>query len=115
MSETVKARIEQIIQGRAVVASLRKPDAEMIAWATENNRLVRIDRMSKWGNPFAISRNESRASACLKFEEHFHSSGLKGNLNELRGKVLACWCYPLQCHGDFLAKEANQFNLEGDL
>jgi hypothetical protein len=26
---------------------------------------------------------------------------------ELRGKILVCWCAPLSCHGDILAKLAN--------
>ena len=26
---------------------------------------------------------------------------------ELRGKMLACWCSPLACHGDVLAEVAN--------
>lgn len=28
-------------------------------------------------------------------------------LPELKGKILACWCYPRACHGDVLAKMAN--------
>lgn len=28
-------------------------------------------------------------------------------LHELRGKRLACWCYPKPCHGDILARLAD--------
>jgi hypothetical protein len=27
---------------------------------------------------------------------------------ELKGKVLGCWCSPKACHGDILAKIANE-------
>jgi len=27
---------------------------------------------------------------------------------ELKGKVLGCWCHPKECHGDVLARIANE-------
>jgi hypothetical protein len=29
-------------------------------------------------------------------------------IHTLKGKVLACWCYPERCHGDYLAEWANK-------
>lgn len=34
--------------------------------------------------------------------------GLVKDLPELRNKILGCWCRPLACHGDVLARMANQ-------
>lgn len=31
---------------------------------------------------------------------------LMGDLHELKGKTLGCWCAPLACHGDVLAELA---------
>jgi hypothetical protein len=32
---------------------------------------------------------------------------LMARLGELRGKVLGCWCHPKACHGDVLARLAD--------
>ena len=34
---------------------------------------------------------------------------LRGELLELRGKNLGCWCYPEKCHGDVLLELLNKF------
>ena len=34
-------------------------------------------------------------------------------LAELRGKTLACWCKPLKCHSDILAKAVMKLEMEG--
>ncbi|MBX6723654.1 MAG: DUF4326 domain-containing protein, partial [Dactylosporangium sp.] len=33
---------------------------------------------------------------------------LMARLPELRGRVLACWCAPKPCHGDVLARLADE-------
>jgi hypothetical protein len=69
---------------------------------------VRIDRKTKWGNPFMIGRDGTREEVIRKFEcwvptqEH-----LMDSLHELKGKRLGCWCKPSACHGDILARLAN--------
>ena len=68
---------------------------------------VYIGRPSKWGNPFAIGRDGSRADVVRKYEEYLlKNDALLESLHELHGKVLACWCAPAACHGDVLAKYA---------
>ena len=34
---------------------------------------------------------------------------------ELRGKVLGCWCKPLDCHGDFLKAVADETAQETEM
>lgn len=68
---------------------------------------VYIGRPSKWGNPFVIGRDGDREEVIAKFEKH--CAHLRADAdNELRGKVLLCYCSPLACHGDVLARWANE-------
>ncbi len=66
---------------------------------------VRIDRKTKWGNPFVIGKDGSRSEVIAKYKEYIkHRGDLLAELNELKGKNLACWCKPLPCHGDVLVE-----------
>jgi Domain of unknown function (DUF4326) len=66
---------------------------------------VYIGRPSKWGNPFAIGKDGTRDEVIAKYELWIVTQPhLMAALPELRGKMLACWCAPLACHGDVLAK-----------
>ena len=66
---------------------------------------VYIGRPSKWGNKFAIGKDGSREEVIVKYERWIRKQPeLMGALDELRGKVLGCWCKPLACHGDVLVK-----------
>lgn len=70
---------------------------------------VYIGRPSKWGNPFVVGRDGSRSEVILKYEAWLMSQpALVSALPELKGKVLACWCAPLACHGDVLVRLANK-------
>ena len=83
---------------------------------------VYVGRPSKWGNPFSVNLDVGRTlddvMRCFRaYAEQMISDyrpncdpqyrGL--NIEELRGKQLACWC-PLDkpCHADILAKLANR-------
>lgn len=69
---------------------------------------VYIGRPSKWGNPFAIGKDGSRAEVIEKYRRWASAKGLdKAAKAELQGKVLGCWCSPQPCHGDVLAEWAN--------
>lgn len=73
---------------------------------------VYIGRPSKWGNPFPIGPNCTRAQSIAKYEQYLlNSPELLAALPELKGKDVVCFCAPLPCHGDVLIKYANQ---EGD-
>ena len=69
---------------------------------------IYIGRPSKWGNPFAIGKDGTRAKVIEKYELHLHTSGLIHQVEELKGKDLICWCKPLACHGDILLELANK-------
>lgn len=70
---------------------------------------VYIGRPTKWGNPFKIGRDGTRAEVVAKFENYImHQPRLLAALPELKGKNLLCHCAPEACHGDVLLKLANQ-------
>ncbi len=70
---------------------------------------VYIGRPSKWGNPFVLGKDGNREEVITKYEKWIRTQPeLMGSLHELRGKVLGCWCSPSACHGDVLARLANQ-------
>lgn len=71
---------------------------------------VRIDRRTKWGNPFKIGKDGSRADVIAKYRGWIlHGAGqhLLDDLHELKGKRLGCHCAPAACHGDVLAELAD--------
>jgi hypothetical protein len=68
---------------------------------------VYVGRPSKWGNPFVIGKDGTRAEVIAKYEEWLHDSGLINQIGELAGRDLVCWCAPEPCHGDVLLKLAN--------
>jgi hypothetical protein len=73
-------------------------------------------RGSKWGNPFAVKqgtlarhRVATIEVALTRYEAWIRSQPeLMAALPELRGKVLGCWCAPGPCHGDVLARLAEE-------
>ena len=70
---------------------------------------VYIGRPSKWGNPFVIGRDGSRAEVVAKYRAWIVTQpALMNALEELRGRDLVCWCAPLACHGDVLRELANK-------
>ncbi len=75
---------------------------------------VYIGRPSKWGNPFSIGQHGTREQVIQKYEEYLRARpDLFAALHELKGKVLGCWCFPQACHGDVLARLADQVGGEG--
>ncbi|MBB6469416.1 hypothetical protein HNQ96_005306 [Aminobacter lissarensis] len=70
---------------------------------------VYVGRPSKWGNPFVIGRDGSRAEVIAKYRAWLSSQPeLLDALDELRGRDLVCWCAPHACHGDVLIELANR-------
>jgi len=68
---------------------------------------VRIDRATKWGNPFVLGKHGNRDEVIAQYEAWVRKQPhLMSALGELKGKRLGCWCSPLRCHGDILAKLA---------
>ena len=57
---------------------------------------------SKWRNPYPVKR--LGREECLKAYRQMITSSPKmlAELEELRGKILGCWCKPEACHGDII-------------
>jgi len=71
---------------------------------------VYIGRTSKWGNPFILTKNTTRAIVLEQYKRWIMSQdSLRAQIKtELKDKVLGCWCAPKQCHGDVLAEIADE-------
>lgn len=69
---------------------------------------TRIDRRTKWGNRFKIGEIQDRVMSrddVVKAHRDWLLYSNEGRelllqIEELRGKDLACWCANERCHGD---------------
>lgn len=100
-----RARLDAVCLGATVVVNMSKRGHPRLwAWAHASGLAVRIDRRSRWGNPFRIGRDGDRAEVIDRYREHICGSPeLLASVGELAGRVLGCWCAPAPCHGDVLA------------
>ena len=96
--------------GGTVVASMHQDtDRALLMWARKTDRFVRIDRNTEWGNPFEMGKDGDRDTVCDSYEIFFpRKFSLHNRLDELKGKVLGCWCYPARCHGMYLAAKIEE-------
>ena len=70
---------------------------------------ILVDRTTKWGNPFPVSKLIPRAMAISLHQGYMKNNPtLYSQLEELRGKDLVYWCAPLPCHADILLELANE-------
>lgn len=71
---------------------------------------VYIGRPSQWGNPYKEGVDGTREEVIAKYEAWLLSQPELVRLAKetLRDKVLGCWCFPRACHGDVLARIANE-------
>ena len=76
-----------------------------------------VGRPSPLGNPFTAKQEGSRELAVKKYQTWLNLQWKTGNkaveqeLNRLATKLetngilnLVCWCYPLKCHAEVIAK-----------
>ena len=98
---SLSAGVDDLKEGMARVLHLRNapPDA------------IRIDRRTRWGNPFVIGKDGTREEVIEKYRDHLWGQIRTGKLSlddlaGLHGKDLACHCAPQPCHGDVLSKAA---------
>jgi Domain of unknown function (DUF4326) len=114
-SEEELARRERVEAGVTVVANLRgAKDKYLLSWAKSKGLLVRVSRDSEWGNPFELPADGDRNTVCDNYALYYlpYKPSLLNKIHSLKGKVLACWCYPERCHGDYLAQWVNQHDPE---
>jgi len=108
-------RQAEVESGLTVVANAAS-DKNLIAWAERNRLAVRIDRSTRYGNPFVLNEDGDRDEVCDSYERHYlvrkPSITERIDAGELTGKVLVCHCYPQRCHGDCLAAEANSVSVK---
>ncbi|WQO65024.1 DUF4326 domain-containing protein [Sinorhizobium medicae] len=101
-------------------------DLQQLSTSVNGREAVHVGRPGPWGNPFVVGKHGD-ASYCvglykallagllrvgadpdveaLERTRHFVAE----NVDELRGKNLACWCRPgAPCHADVLIAVANR-------
>ena len=88
----------------AVVNLKHEPDAVA-------NGAVLIDRRTRWGNPFVIGRDGTRAQVIARYRAELWRQIRAGeialaDLAALESRPLACHCAPRPCHGLVLARAA---------
>lgn len=88
-------------------------------WRMPENT-VYVGRGSKWGNPFKITEDRTAGEAVSAFAIWLSVDGchagiqekkdvILDNINDLRGKDLACWCrIDKPCHATVLLRIANK-------
>jgi len=79
---------------------------------------VYVGRPTKWGNPFKITdpllppgltKEEKHRAVTDEYRRYItNNPELMGQLPELKGKDLVCWCSPLPCHAEVLLELANK-------
>jgi hypothetical protein len=101
------ARLGQLRKGLAVVVNLRAGTDDLLkAWSLREGLLVNVDRGSRWGNPFKIGLDGDRAAVIERYRLEV-LPGLLPYVDQLQGKALGGWCWPLESHADLLADAAH--------
>ena len=69
----------------------------------------RLKLKGDWGNPFKLAHEAEREAVIAQYRAWLlgQPALVEQARATLRGKVLACWCAPLACHGHVLAEVAN--------
>ena len=73
---------------------------------------VRVDRRTRFGNPFVIGRDGTREQVVARYRAELWRQIREGEmpldeLAALAGRPLACWCWPTRpCHAEVLARAA---------
>lgn len=104
-----RKRQKQVENGQTVLAN-QSMDKNLILWAEQKGLSVRIDRSSKYGNPFILDQDGDRDEVCDAFKLHYlpFKKSIHKDADKLIGKVLICHCYPERCHGESLIQLCNQ-------
>lgn len=113
-------RKELLLQGRTCVCN-QSTDKPLMKWAEENGiEQVYIGRAmglakpsrkkSPWHNPYKVGKDAAtNDEACEMYRDYLLAKpDLLSHIEELRGKLLVCWCYPEPCHGNVLIELLNR-------
>ena len=89
----------RVVNIKGVDFDASNPDHVYIGRANKNYEVAE----SKWHNPFKVGEDGTRDEVIRAYREWIkHQPELLNSLEELRGKILFCWCCPDACHGDVL-------------
>jgi len=104
---------KKVEAGESVAINMNK-HFHLLKWAQDNNKYVRVDRYTEWGNPFELPKDGNRDEVCDAYENHYfpYKKSLHLKIADLEGKVLGCHCHPQRCHAHFLSNLANSNNNE---
>lgn len=75
----------------------------------------RVDRGTIFGNPFDHQKlGITRAECVERYRKYFHEriardENFRNQVLTLQGKVLGCWCWPLECHATVIAEYLNSY------
>lgn len=65
--------------------------------------MIRIDRASKWGNPFVMTSEKDRLDVIWKYALYIlDKPELLEGIETLQDQTLACLCIDSPCHGNVL-------------
>ncbi|HUO92290.1 MAG TPA: DUF4326 domain-containing protein [Rhizomicrobium sp.] len=94
---------------------------QALSHATNGLEAVKVTRPGIFSNPYVIGRDGDRDYCVHRFRDELenglrdplgassHMHRLVENLGRIRGRNLACWCWPDQlCHADVLLEVANR-------
>ena len=75
------------------------------------NGAVRVDRRTRWGNPYVLGKDGSREQVVARYRVELWRRIRAGeialaDLAALNSRTLACHCHPKPCHGLVLARAA---------
>lgn len=83
-----------------------------ILWPSEFVYIGRSrgELIGRWGNPFDVDHQTTREQVMDQYSTWLgrricETPGFAEDLIALDGKILVCWCAPLPCHGDIMAKQ----------
>lgn len=85
----------------------------VVHWNDRPEGSIYIGRGTPFGNPYVVNQAVSRAEAIARYREYFYAKlerdpAFSILLERLRGRVLACHCKPMDCHGDVIAEYLNR-------
>ncbi len=95
------------------ILNLRHLNGDISPAALLEQGIVRVDRATKYGNPFPIGRRYgNREQVVERYRKHLWDRVRSGempleDLAALANRRLACWCAPKRpCHAEVLARAA---------
>ena len=94
------------------IVNLRNLSGDHAAAALHARGLVRVDRRTRWGNPYRVGPGAGRDEVIERYRRHLWGQIRRGDvsLEDLaalaESKGLVCHCAPRACHAEVLARAA---------